>query len=125
MSNLNERINEAEELLKGIKADLAKKNADSVVGVKFPLEHVGRLSTKTLFFKGDFDLGERVIIPSPSPFVRRNYGDNPIGIVVMNGNYASLIAEAEGFEVKDEAFAEDDNPFDDGTDNPFDIDDDD
>ena len=129
MKNLDERINDGEEMLNEIKADIAKKNDVAVVGVKFPLENVGRLSTKTLFFKGDFALGEKVIIPSPSPFVVRNYGDNPVGIVVMNGNYAALIAEAEGFIVKDEAFsAEGDNLFDpvddDDEDNPFDMDED-
>ena len=106
--DVEKKLLEVEETLNELKDEIAKKNTEPVIGVKFPLENVGRLSTKTLFFKGNSALGEKVIIPNPSPFVVRNYGLNPVGIVVMNGNYAALMAEAEGFTVKDEAFSADD-----------------
>ena len=101
--DLEARINDVESMLNEIKDDMKKKNTVPIVGVKFMVEHVGRLSTKTLFFKGDLPLGEKVIITRHCNFIERNYGTNPVGIVVMNGNYATLMAEAEGFTAKDNA----------------------
>ena len=105
MEKLSARIADVENLLREIKEDV-DKNADiPVVGVQFPVERIGRLSTKVLFFKGseNMKLGDKVIIYDPCPFVRRNYGDAPVGIVTMNGNYASLTAQAENFRVIDTA----------------------
>lgn len=105
--DIEKKLLEVEETLSELKEEIAKKNTEAVVGVKFPLEDVGRLSTKTLFFKGDCPLGSKVVIPNPCKFIVRNYGDCPVGIVVMNGKYATLMAEAEGFTVKDDAIAAD------------------
>lgn len=110
---LKDRITKVEETLQELKEEAMGINECDVVGVQFPLEHVGRMSTKTLFFKGNFPLGTKVRIVDPCPFVVRNYGNTPIGYVVMNGEYARLIAEAEGFKIKDEArkYEEEDVPY--------------
>lgn len=101
--DIKEKLTDVEKALNTLKEEIVKSDTGPIVGVQFILENVGRLSTKTLFFKGDFRLGDKVVIPDPCPFVVRNYGVAPVGIVVMNGNYAKLVAEAEGFKPTDEA----------------------
>ena len=116
MKNVSARIGEVEKLLKEIREDVDVNGDTVIVGVQFPVERIGRLSTKVLFFKGseDMKLGDKVVISAPCPFIRRNYGDNPVGIVTMNGNYAKLTAQAENFRVIDTAipYSEQENDID-------------
>lgn len=122
MENRTEsRIEELKKVLAGIDAKLDSLNEERkmvaktiedyeetadeerpVVGVQFPTP-VGKLSRMNFFIDehGVFKLGDKVEVANPSPFISKRYGDTPVGIVTLIGNYAKCMVEAEGFNPKD------------------------